>query len=116
MTSVFDRRFKKTGFPVLLAQFGEPITYHLNAGGDRSIDAIIERSPPAFYNAAGEVVLPDFAIRIYNDCKTGVLASEVDIGGDEVSLIEELGDSVLARKTVIKMVSQDSGVIHLMLK
>lgn len=116
MPSVFNSRFKRSGSPRLLRHFGEPIVYFLRDGGSRSITAIIERSPLAFYDAAGNVVLPAFVLRIKDDCTEGVKASEVDTGGDEVELIAELGDVTPTRKTVLKLMSQDSGVIVLALK
>ena len=116
MVSTFDQRFRQSGFPMLLAQYGEPVVYYPLAGGSRSIDAIIERSPPAFYDAAGNVVLPEFTISVYNNVTDGILSSELNSGGDQVDLIDEIGDASDSRKTVLKLMSQDSGVTVLALK
>ncbi len=116
MVSQFDRTFKRSGFPGLKKQFSEPIVYYLAALPSRSLDAIIERGPPAFYDAAGNVVLPSFIVRMDNDATSGVLASEVDTGGDEVELIKELGGVTASRTSVLKIISQDSGVTVLALK
>lgn len=116
MPSAFDKRFASSSFPRLKGHFGEPVIYYPLAGGTLSIDAIVERDPPAFYDAAGNVVLPSFTIRIDNNCKTGRLASDVNTGGDEVDLIAEIGDSKPTRTTVLKIMSQDSGVVVLALK
>ena len=115
MPSVFDKKFKRSGFPSLLKQFGEPVVYTFRAGGTRNIDAVIERSPPEIF--IGEsVVLPSFMIRFYDDETDGVRPSEIDTGGDTVSLIAEFGDSSNSTFTVLKIVSQDSGVVQIALK
>lgn len=116
MPSVFDRRFKRSGFPGLLTQFGEPIVYHFRAGGSRSINAIINRDPPATYNVAGEVIMPSFEIRVIADCKTGVLSSEVDTGGDEVELRGDVSDATFKTCSILKKESDDSGVVVLLLR
>lgn len=113
MPSAFDKRFKRSGMPLLKSNYGEPVIYHLRAGGSRSITAIIEREPPSFVEDSGEVVSLSFIIRIDNDCASGVLASEVDTGGDEVELIYKLGDTRTTRRTIEKLISQDSGVVVL---
>jgi len=115
MPSVFDRQFAAIGFPGLLTQFGEPVVYLLAGGGTRSFDAIIERSPPAIYDAAGNVVMPKYTIRFSGSCKGGVQAKEVNTGGDRVSFIAEVGDAVPTKCTVMQIMSQDSGVIQLAL-
>lgn len=116
MPSVFNSRFKRSGFLRLLRHYGEPVVYYFGGGGSRSINAIIERNPPGFYDAAGNVVMPDFTIRIFDDSTTGVRSNEVDTGGDEIELVEEFGDVANTKKTVIKVMSQDSGVITLAVK
>ena len=109
MPSTFDNRFRKAAFPRHASHFGEPVTYFFRAGGQRDFNAIIERSPEAFYNAGGEVVLPDFTVRFPNSCECGILASEID-QGDTILMLLELGDTTPKRVTVMKLISQDSGV------
>ena len=115
MPSRFDRQFQKAGFPFLKAEFGEPITYHPLAGGVRSIIAIVERDPPAVWDAGGNVVLPRLAIRVDNNCKTGVQDSEVNTGGDTVKALKEVGDDQPTTFSVILMTDHDSGVVRLAL-
>lgn len=116
MPSVFDKRFKAQGFSRLKREFSESVVYRFRAGGTRTIDAIIERNPPEFVDANGQVIKVSFIIRIDNDASTGVLSSEVDTGGDEVDLLFELGDSVVSTRTVERLISQDSGVTVLGLR
>jgi len=110
MPTVFDSLFASTGFPMLLSQFGESITYLPHAGGSREIQAIVEREPPAIYDASGNAVMPKAVIRVYNSCRSGIASSEVDPGGDEVEFALNIGDQLPKRMSVMVMQSQDSGV------
>lgn len=114
MPSVFDKRFKRIGFPHLLSQYGEPVVYRPRSGGARSIVAIIEREPHSFYQA-GELVTPTFVIRVKNDCGEGISSSEVDTGGDQIELREDVGDIQGRYTSVMKKMSDDSGVLVLAL-
>jgi hypothetical protein len=116
MPSQFDRQFTVSGFPALLAQFGESVTYHFASGGSRVVDAIIERTPPAIYDTAGNVVQPSFTVRINSNATTGVKLSEVNTGGDQISLLANINDTVATKKSVLMPMSQDSLVTHLALK
>ena len=97
-------------------EFAEKITYHFRDGGSVSILAIIDRDPPAFYDAAGNVVLPEFTIEINNNCLLGARSNKIDTGGDEVSLLAEIGDMIPVRKTVIRKMQEDMGALTLALK
>ena len=115
MPSVFRDRFKRSGFPRLLRHFGEPVVYNFRAGGSRSIVAIIEREPPGFYDAGGNLVLPSYVVRILDDGTDGVLVSEIDTGGDTIELAAKVDDDSNTEKTVMRMLRQDTGVIVLAL-
>jgi hypothetical protein len=110
MPTVFDSHFAAAGFPLLLSQFGEPITYRPRAGGTRPIDAIVEREPPAIYDASGNAIMPKAVIRVYNSCRSGIASNEVDTGGDEIEMPLKIGDALPKRMSVMVMQSQDSGV------
>lgn len=97
---------------MLLEQFGESIVYVKDGGGRRAITAIIERDPPAIFDAAGNAVLPKISIRVYNSCRSGIRSSEVDIGVDEVEALLKIGDTEPKTFSFMTMVSQDSGVSH----
>lgn len=116
MPSQFDQQFAQSATPGLFAEFGESIVYRLAGGGLRSISAIIDRNPPAIYGPNSEVILPSFILRLKADPRRGVRASEVNSGGDEVDLIAKVGDQVFTRKTVLQLVSSDSGVTVVALK
>jgi hypothetical protein len=117
MPSVFDRRFKLSGFPLLLQQYGEPVVYYPLAGSSRSINAIINRNPLEVYDAAGgTVVLYPMSIRVFANSTTGISPAELNTGGDEIELLERVDDTTTTRKTVMVLQSQTSGVLTLALK
>ena len=113
MATVFDAHFAAVGFPMLLDNFGESITYLPYSGGSRSILAIIEREPPAILDAAGNAVLPTATIRVYNSCRSGISSKELDTGKDEIEMILKVGDALPKRMSIMQMISQDSGVTSL---
>ena len=98
------------------SEFAELIPYRFGSGGSREVAATVDRDPPEVYNAAGDVVMPKFIIRIHNDSDTGVLPSEVDTGGDRVDLLKEFGGTVTETVGVISVLSQDMGMVTLALR
>lgn len=113
MATVFDSQFASKGFPKLLQQFGESITYLPYGGGRRQILAIVERNPPAILDASGNAVMPTATIRVLNSCRSGISSSEVDIGKDEIEMILKVGQTVPKRMSLMTMQAQDSGVTDL---
>lgn len=113
MPSVFDNQFATSGFPALLAQFGEPVVYYPATGGQRSIDAIVTRDPPEIYDDQGKAVLPKFTLRVHNSCTLGISSQELDTGGDDISILLKVGDVKPTRRTIMKLMSQDSGVVSI---
>lgn len=87
--------------------FAERIVYFFRSGGSESVSAIVERSPSAIYDAAGNVVLPVFSITISNNCKSGITTETIDTGGDEVEVVAELGSPIPRRCTVIAIQERD---------
>ena len=110
MTTVFDSLFASTGFPMLLSQFGESITYLPSKGGSRQIQAIIDRDPPAILDAAGNAVLPLATIRVNNSCRSGIASSEVDTGSDEIEFPLKIGEAIPKRFSIMQMMNQDAGI------
>ena len=110
MATVFDSHFADAGFSALLTQFGESITYLPATGGSREIQAIVERDPPAIFDAAGNAVLPLATVRVYNSCRSGVASDEVDTGSDEFEFPLKIGETLPKRFSIMQMMSQDSGV------
>jgi hypothetical protein len=82
-------------------------------GGRRSIGAIVERNPPAVFDASGNAVMPTATIRVYNSCRSGIASSEVDTGKDEIEMVLKIGETIPKRFSLMTLLSQDSGVTHL---
>ncbi len=115
MGTVFDSQFAASAFPGLLAQFGESITYLPKAGGRRPILAIVERNPPAIFDASGNAVLPTATIRTSNSCRSGISSWEVDIGSDQIEMVGKIGETIPKTFSLMTMTSQDAGVTVLAL-
>lgn len=115
MASRFDTYFQTSGFTQLLAEFGEPVVCYFAGGGSRSINAIIERNPPAIFDQAGNPMQIDITIRIRRHATSGVLSNEVNRGRDYVDLKRYVDDSGSTRFTVVRKLSDDAGVLTLAL-
>jgi hypothetical protein len=113
MGTAFDSHFASAGFPMLLDNFGESIAYFPNGGGRREILAIIERNPPAIFDASGNAVLPTATVRVYNSCRSGISSREVDIGKDELEFVLKIGETIPKRFSLMTLMSQDAGVTQL---
>ena len=112
MATVFDSLFQQAGFPLLLEQFGESIEYVPRSGGSRSILAIVEREPPAVMDAAGNAVVPQFVVRVYNSCRSGISSQEMDTGGDQVRFVRRIGEVIPETYSVGQILSQSGGVLR----
>lgn len=99
-----------------LADFAEEIVYRPRGGGDRTINAIVDREPVAIYDAAGNMVLPEVNIHVDNNCKTGIAASEVDTGGDLILMTVRDGDTIPRTLAVMRIIGHDEGIVQLALK
>ena len=110
--TVFDDWFAAAGFPALLGQFGETITYSPYKGSQRTISAIVNRDPAGVLDVTGNAVFPKATLRVYNDSTTGIASSEFDSGKDTVQFYLNIGDSETQRFSMMPLQSQDAGVTH----
>jgi hypothetical protein len=105
--TVFDRLFQRAGFPALLAQFGEDITYVPLRGEPRTVKAIVDRNPPTAFDAVDNIALEEVQISVYNDGHRGILSSTVNTGGDRVEVARRKGRK--AQSLAITTLDDDSG-------
>jgi hypothetical protein len=99
------------------SDFAEPIMYYSQVASDCvAINAIVDREPPAFYNASGEAVLADIQIIIHNNGTTGVLAEDVDINNDYVRMSRRRDGTEPENFSVMQITRHDEGVVVLALK
>lgn len=94
-------------------EFAESVVYKPRSGGARTIKAIVDRDPPAIYDAAGNVVLPAFRLTVRNSCTLGISSKELDTGGDAVELVRKLNEAIPATFSVMRMAYQDEGVVEI---
>lgn len=77
--------FKKIGAPSLMHLFSETITYIPGAGGrPRPISARVIRNDATVVSEAGSVLTQSMTVVVYDDPVTGIAATELDTGRDEV--------------------------------
>lgn len=113
MPSAFDELFATAGFPDLLAQFGEPVTYTPRSGSAVAITAIITREPARSYEVNGKVITPKFLVRVLNDAALGIAVESLNTGGDKLSLLDRPTSSTATERTIVALLSSDSSVVEI---
>ena len=109
MTNPFANILARDAFATLLMLHGETVTYRPKVGGSYERQAVVERNPPALFDAAGNVVAVNAIVRFHNDATTGVDANNLNTGGDKVDISVRYG-ATLKTQSVFQVVSTDGGV------
>jgi len=97
-------------------EFAETVEYRPRNGGKRSIIALVDREPPSFWDAAGNVVTPTIVIHVANSCTKGISAKEVDTGGDSVVVSVRQNGVPPATLSIMQLTYQDDGILKLALR
>lgn len=104
---------------VFLNDFAEAVVYRPLVGPPRSIQAIVDREPPAWLREppawlaeADGVLVPQLHVVVRNDEAAGIGADEVDTGGDRVDVPVRVGGTAVT-KNVVRIVQQDAGLLRL---
>lgn len=92
--------------------FGEDIVYRKWGGGSRPIKAIVTRRPPEVIDGAPHGTAPKIEIDVVNSSTTGISSSEIDRGGDMVTVQRLIGETANDR-AIVKILSQDAGMMKL---
>jgi hypothetical protein len=108
--TVFDDQFAASGFPQLLDNFGESITYWPGFGGSRVIRAIVNRDPVEILDGSGNAVMPKAMLQVFNSRKTGIEGRELDQGRDEVEFKLKSQDQLTKRFSLMVLQSSSGGV------
>ena len=90
----------------------EAIIYLPAGGGERPIDAIVDRDQPAELGDAPHGHAPLAVIAIRNDETEGISSAELDTGGDKVRYAVRLGKDPQDRR-ITGIISQDAGMLRL---
>lgn len=109
MPSQFSQSIAKNAFSQLLLLHGETVTYRPKVGGSYERTAIVERNPPAIFDAVGNVVSPSAIVRFHNDATIGVNPVTLNTGGDEIDIALRNGATPTTR-SVFQVISTDGGV------
>jgi len=112
-----DARFAANAFPMLLVQFGEELVFESGKPAARTIIGIVDREPPAVYDAGGNPIYGDYVVRVHNSSTIGVLDTALRLGSQTITLRGRQSDAAAnVTKTIIAKESEDSGVLVLRLR
>ncbi len=105
--TIFDRLFKNNGFPVLINQFGECVTYCKFDGTQRTVAAIVNRDPPTAIDAVEYAITEEIVISVYNCEDSGISSTEIDVGGDSILVSKRNGKPPV--RMAVAVLEDDSG-------
>lgn len=97
--------------------FAETVTYYPHrmiptAGLSRTIKAVVIRNPVSRFNA-DEQIMPEYEVRVANDSTYGISSSELNTGGDQISLPARIGETA-SRRSIQMLLEQDEGMLVLL--
>ncbi len=102
------------GIDAALDASGETIIYKPGGVGSRSIEAIVDRQPPASVPPAPQGRSPAFVIVVKNSSTLGISSSELDTGLDRVALAVRLGGAVV-NCNIVRRINEDAASLELAL-
>lgn len=95
-------------------EFAESIVYMPREGGQRTISAIVNRSPPADMNGVPYAqAIPVYHVQVANNATTGISVDELDTNKDQIELPDKDGGTVTTTRTITKLIEQDSAMLLL---
>ena len=116
MPSRFWEQSQRYVMPQLLSQFGETVEVAI-AGSPRTVEALVERSPPVIFDEAGGAYMDDFVIRVKDDPILGVQPAEITRGQTRVTLqARASGTAGTVVKTVVAIENQANGILQVRLR
>lgn len=94
----------------ILAPFEESIVYRPAAGGTRTITADVVR---VTQDAIGveNATTPRITVTVRNNATTGITATEIDNGGDQVDVATHYGGSAVSRY-IGTIITTDQGMVQ----
>lgn len=99
--------------------FGEQVTYSPLNGTPRTINALVNRKPPAVYSGNGEVLTPLMTILVRNDATYGISSATLNANGnDRVTVAYRIGGTAESYGVYLpdSDVTHDVGMIELYLR
>lgn len=113
----FAKRFRRSSVSRLTSTtrgMGETVGYY-NRDGDpvRNVSALVERGTPEIMAETGDVTTQAVIVRVDNDATTGIASTEIDTGGDEISVALNEGDTA-QRRQVARVLSTHGGMTRVL--
>lgn len=115
MGTPFEDSFEH-GWATLIEQHGVPAVYHPTDGPDREITVLVDRSPPAVLDQAGNVVTFQAVVRALDDGTYGIRSREINKGGDRISITARGNmDSYIAKTSMLvyDILNDEGGVVDI---
>lgn len=98
--------------------FAEAVVYHPHRfyGAEerppRTINAVVMREAIAVIDGDGDTVAPMWEVHVANDATLGISSSELDLGGDKISLAPRVGETP-ERRSITRLIGHDEGMLIL---
>lgn len=92
-------------------EFAESAPYRPKGGTARTISAVVFRLLPQV-NEDENRSLQVFEVHVANNSTTGIAASEINLGGDEIDLADRVGKTPKPR-SIVQILDQDEGMLVL---
>ena len=112
----FATQFAGTGARNLIKQFGETVGYYNAAGGPvRNVSAIVERRESVIIAEVGDLNGQFVIVRTLDDSTDGIASSELNTGGDEISVALRVGTTA-ERRSVARVLNNDNGMTRVLVQ
>jgi hypothetical protein len=108
--SVFDDQFAVSAVPGLQDYFGESLTYKPRAGGSRTITGMVDRTDRSVYGELDRGTSTLLTIIVPNSATTGILSTEINTGGDQITVANRYGGTAIDRRIVRVVETNGSSV------
>ena len=108
--SLFDDQFALSAVPGLQEYFGESLTYKPRAGGSRSITGMVDRTDRSVFGELDRATATLLTITVANDSDTGILSTEINLGGDAITVADRYGGTTRDRRIVRVVETNGSSV------
>ena len=115
MPTQFARIFRRTGARNILRHFGEleKLGYYDRDGSAvREITGTVERGPISIVTETGDVGVYSFVIRVLDDSRLGISATEIDTGGDEIEVALQEGETTQKKRSIVRVIDASNGLVR----
>lgn len=100
--SIFDDIMAADAQAVCGGEFSEAVVYTPSnpsaSNPKRTINAVIQRNPPAPLRAAPDYIGPRMIVQVANDATLGISSASLDTGGDTITVAYRIGATPIACK------------------